>query len=85
MDRPFLCLFQLGSFFFCPQLYRPRAPCTVLYSVPMRIGGLTGACNPMVCPIHVVKAFIPETKGKTMAMIQAELRGEKMSAYPNIQ
>jgi SP family facilitated glucose transporter-like MFS transporter 8 len=35
--------------------------------------------------IVFVKAFIPETKGKTMAQIQAELRGDKMSAFPNIQ
>lgn len=36
--------------------------------------------------IVFVKAFIPETKGKTMAQIQAELRGEKSaSAYSTIQ
>lgn len=36
--------------------------------------------------IVFIKAVIPETKGKTMAQIQAELRGEKVaSSYPSIQ
>ena len=33
----------------------PRAPCAVLYLSVRADGMLTGACNPMICPIHVVR------------------------------
>ena len=32
----------------------PHAPCNMLYLVPMPDRMLTGACNPMLCPLHVI-------------------------------
>ena len=32
-----------------------HAPCDMTYEVSMLIGVLTGACDPMVCPIHAVR------------------------------
>ena len=51
----------------------PHTPWGVFYLLPMLNGGLTGACNPMVCPIHdprdlgLVQAALATPKGRSSA------------------